>query len=216
MIKQRQSRSCSCSSITRMPPSRCPPCSRQSERGVLLSSSYLLSTALCVDQFRQCCPSSADFGRLPIVPSRISLLLGVGMRNNGAGLVLVATALPHPEIVMLRLLLPTFCCNTSPAGLIDRTFLLGNEGNGGLSSFRWQTGISLYSRKNRAFTRSPGLNLWAIIRTIVVLDTFRHEPAAIRGGRRPSFTCAHELRGCFLPKPRKPGAGGLTRFGSGD
>jgi len=62
-----------------------PAMFRQSEQGTLLLV-LLLSTALCAINFGSAA-MLARLGRFPR-PVRISLLLGIGMRNNGAGLVL--------------------------------------------------------------------------------------------------------------------------------
>ena len=93
-----------------------PTMFRQSEQGVLLLV-LLLSSALCAINFGSAA-LLAHFGRFPR-PVRISLLLGIGMRNNGAGLVLVATAMPHPEIVMPPIIAYNLLQHVS-AGIIDR------------------------------------------------------------------------------------------------
>ncbi len=55
---------------------------------------------------------------------RASLLFGLGMRNNGAGLVLVATVVPEPEIVLLPIILYNLIQHLG-AGIVDR-YLLGD------------------------------------------------------------------------------------------
>jgi BASS family bile acid:Na+ symporter len=57
-------------------------------------------------------------------PERASLFFGLGMRNNGAGLVLVATVVPEPEIVLLPIILYNLIQHLG-AGIVDR-YLLGD------------------------------------------------------------------------------------------
>lgn len=102
-----------------------PTMFQQPDRGVLVLV-LLLSTVLCVVNFGSSA-LLAQVGRLDRA-SRISLLLGVGMRNNGAGLVLVATAMPHPEIVMMPIIAYNLLQHVA-AGMIDR-FLSCSEKNG--------------------------------------------------------------------------------------
>ncbi len=96
----------------------------QRERGVLLLV-LLLSALLCGVNFASAA-LLARIGRLDR-ESRVSLLLGVGMRNNGAGLVLIATAMPHREIVMMPVIVYNLIQHVA-AGLIDRFYGSAKEG----------------------------------------------------------------------------------------
>ena len=95
-----------------------PTMFHRAEQDVLLLV-LLLSTALCFVNFGSAALLSR-IGRLDR-PTHISLLLGIGMRNNGAGLVLVATAIPHPEIIMLPIIVYNLLQHVA-AGLIDRIY----------------------------------------------------------------------------------------------
>lgn len=88
----------------------------------LLVTAILAALGLAIVCFGAAVPISRLFreGR----PERASLYFGLGMRNNGAGLVLVATLLPEPEIVLLPIILYNLIQHFG-AGIVDR-YLLEN------------------------------------------------------------------------------------------
>lgn len=88
----------------------------------LLLTAILISLGLAVVSFGAAVPIGRFFREKR--PERASLYFGLGMRNNGAGLVLVATIVPEPEIVLLPIILYNLTQHLG-AGIVDRYVLSG-------------------------------------------------------------------------------------------
>jgi bile acid:Na+ symporter, BASS family len=86
----------------------------------LLVTAILISLGLAIVSFGAAVPISRVFREQR--PERASLFFGLGMRNNGAGLVLVATVIPEPEIVLLPIILYNLIQHLG-AGIVDRYVL---------------------------------------------------------------------------------------------
>ena len=86
----------------------------------LLVTAILAALGLAIVSFGAAVPISRVFREQR--PEQASLFFGLGMRNNGAGLVLVATVIPEPEIVLLPIILYNLIQHLG-AGIVDRYVL---------------------------------------------------------------------------------------------